>query len=60
MKRMMARLFADAGEAEKLLLLRSDPPRRIDLLVTHAVATLPDGHLKEQVTLYSRASMPAA
>jgi hypothetical protein len=41
--------FADAGDAEKLA-TDLGPPGRVDLLVAHALAKLPDGQLKEHLT----------
>jgi transcriptional regulator with XRE-family HTH domain len=46
----VADLFADAGDPEKLAAVDADPPRRIDLLIAHALARLPDGQLKNHVT----------
>jgi transcriptional regulator with XRE-family HTH domain len=45
----VAQLFADAGDAEKIA-AEPDLPKRIDLLIAHALSELPDGHVKEQLT----------
>src|ERR1700694_3753708 len=45
----VAQLFTDAGDADKLA-ADLDPPRRVDLLIAHALAKLPEGHVKEQLT----------
>jgi transcriptional regulator with XRE-family HTH domain len=46
----VAQLFADAADADKLSFSNTDVPSRVDLLVAHALAKLPHGALKDQIT----------
>jgi len=46
----VADLFGDAADVERSSLITADVPRRIDLLVAHALARLPDGQLKDQLS----------
>ena len=45
----IASLFADAGDAENVA-AAVELPQRVDLLISHALAELPEGALKEQIT----------